>query len=99
MIEYKIEIMERQMLESVTCDKCKKVFSYLDLGEFETQEFHHINFVGGYGSVFGDSCEVKADICQRCLLIMIGDFCRFNEDDSDDIDNGRWGEGTAGAIS
>lgn len=38
----------------------------------EIQEFHHVDFIGGYGSVFGDETRVRCDICQHCLHGMIG---------------------------
>lgn len=56
-------------LVSVNCDRCRKSFSADDT--FEIQEFHHIEFTGGYGSVFGDGATVRCDICQHCLLVMI----------------------------
>ena len=50
----------------------KKDFAIDDWDEI--QEFHHIRFTGGYGSVCGDGMKVECDICQRCLHIMIKDF-------------------------
>ena len=62
-------------LESITCDKCKKEYKKDDT--LEIQEFHHINFTGGYGSVFGDMCSIECDICQHCLFEMIHKFCKI----------------------
>jgi hypothetical protein len=31
-----------------------------------------VDFIGGYGSVFGDETRVRCDICQHCLHGMIG---------------------------
>lgn len=42
----------------------------------ENQEAHHISFVGGSASVFGEGNQVEADICQTCLKRLIRDFCR-----------------------
>jgi len=53
----------------IQCDFCKKEFGKDDW--IETQEFHHVDFVGGYGSVFGDGNHIQCDICQRCLLTLI----------------------------
>ncbi len=63
---------------SITCDKCKKTFSYADADQsmMEIQEFIRISFRGGYGSVFGDGTAVECDICQHCLKDLIGTFCR-----------------------
>jgi len=60
---------------SYTCDRCKKEFD-TEGGFLEMQEFHHIRFTGGYGSVFGDMSQVECDLCQRCLKELVGDFCR-----------------------
>lgn len=62
-----------QKLVSITCDKCHKEYKEAD-DDFEIQEFHCINFTGGYGSVFGDETTVICDICQRCLYEMIKNF-------------------------
>ena len=59
------------------CDKCKKIYDINDY--MEIQEFHHINFTGGYGSVFGDMNRVECDICQHCLKEMIGDICYIDK--------------------
>lgn len=54
-------------IKSITCDICKK--DYDDV--LEIQEFHHIHFVGGYNSVFGDESMIECDVCQHCLYEMI----------------------------
>ena len=54
-----------------------------DEHQMELQEWHHIDFVGGYSSVFGDGVIVQANICQDCLLELIGNFCRMSEDYED----------------
>ena len=83
-VHYKEEIVpeEVQLYPSeMECDKCHNQFRYPtedDAGEpMELQEFHRINLMGGYGYVFGDCTQVEADICQHCLLELIGDFCRY----------------------
>jgi hypothetical protein len=57
-----------------TCDVCKTTYDVEDY--LEIQEFHSINFTGGYGSVFGDMVKVECDICQYCLKEMIDGICR-----------------------
>lgn len=52
-------------LSAIKCDSCKKVFDKDDV--LEIQEFLSVDFIGGYGSVFGDGAEVKFDLCQHCL--------------------------------
>jgi len=70
MINYKEKTEVNSYMDSITCDSCKKTYS----DEMELQEFHHINFIGGYNSIFGDSVEVKYDICQYCLKNIIKQF-------------------------
>ena len=60
----------------ITCDRCKKTYDVDDY--LEIQEFHCIDFTGGYGSVFGDMFKVECDICQHCLKEMIGDICTID---------------------
>ena len=47
----------------VKCDVCGKEYDMKD--RMEIQEFHKVNFVGGYSSVFGDTSHVDCDICQH----------------------------------
>jgi hypothetical protein len=69
-----------EVVETKVCDKCKKRVGKDEWIEF--QEFHHINFIGGYDSVFGDTTKVECDLCQSCLKEMIGEFCRIKEDET-----------------
>lgn len=65
-------------LISVKCDICGKTYNRSNPeDDMEMQEFHHICFTGGFGSIFGDGAEVKCDICQHCLEKMIKDFVRI----------------------
>jgi hypothetical protein len=77
-----MEIKNHEMIEMVVvkgyiCDKCGKKHYHEDI--LETQEFLHIKFTGGYGSIFGDMMLVECDICQHCLYEMIKDFCRMTQ--------------------
>ncbi len=76
MIKHKEVTITEQQTVSITCDICGKEYEADDL---EVQEFHHIKFCGGFGSVFGDGVKVECDICQHCLHKFIGDFCRVKE--------------------
>jgi hypothetical protein len=76
MIKYKEVQKTAQEIVSIKCDICSKVY---EAGDFEVLEFHHVNFCGGYGSVFGDGTQVNCDICQHCLHKIIGDFCRCSD--------------------
>ena len=76
MIKYQIEKQEVKIPESITCDVCKKTYSYTDQDDFETQEFTCIHFRGGYGSIFGDDVSFETDICQHCLKEKLGEYIR-----------------------
>lgn len=69
------KITTKQVITSIECDKCHHNIKDM----FELQEFHHINFTGGYGSIFGDMNKIECDICQHCLKELIGEFCRIKE--------------------
>lgn len=56
-------------VKSITCDRCMKEYSHIDI--FEIQEFTYIRIEGWHGSVFGDSANIECDICQHCMLEMI----------------------------
>jgi len=81
MITYEKKDVEKLVPKTITCDVCKKVFSYEfnSEGYEEVQEFHHISFIGGYGSIFGDMVGVSADICQHCLKEKLGGYLLIDE--------------------
>lgn len=62
-------------ITAFTCDRCSKYIPDNDCYEF--QEAHHISFVGGYGSVFGDGVKVECDLCQKCMKELIGGISRI----------------------
>lgn len=80
MIKYKTYTEEIERPVSVTCNRCKKEYGF-EADWIETQEFHTINFVGGYASVFGDGAEVLLHICQHCLMVLIGDMVEESYED------------------
>ena len=80
----RIEIkQEKDVVISMSCDICKKEYFYEDgivnTGDhiYEMQEFTHIRFTGGYGSVFGDGDSYELDICQHCLKDLVGSHLRL----------------------
>jgi len=77
MRNYKITQVEAKELDSVTCDRCGKKITEDDFVEW--QELYSIDFIGGYGSVFGDGSRVSCDLCQKCLYELIGEFCDYND--------------------
>ena len=65
--------------EYMVCDVCghKYEINQHNVDDFlEVQEFHHIRFTGGYGSVFADQSTFELDICQHCLKEHLGRFFR-----------------------
>lgn len=91
MVKFYKEVTTQQ-LTAIKCDKCNKVYHseeeemrdgmtvITDLKDtFEIEEFHHINFTGGYESVFGDQNKVECDLCQHCLKELIGEYCKITE--------------------
>jgi len=74
MREYKQEIVQKQesKLVKITCDICKKEMPLDDF--MEIQEMVCIEFVGGYGSVFGDGDRVILDMCQQCFKEKLGEY-------------------------
>ena len=70
----KIETVEREYIESVTCDVCQRTFDDV----VELQEMIFIEFIGGYTSVFGDGTKVSLDICQDCFNIILGNYVRLS---------------------
>lgn len=64
------------------CDVCGKEYlrgNGVEVkDDLEIQEFLRVDFVGGYGSVFGDGVHVQCDICQKCLMELLGHFCRLD---------------------
>lgn len=82
MINYDSKLLEQKIKRSIVCDICNK--EYEVNGEdlhamFEAQEFIHIDFRGGYGSIFGDGTKVSLDICQHCLKEKLGQYLRMEK--------------------
>jgi hypothetical protein len=72
MKRYKQIKQSTNVLRSIICDKCNKEYDSNNIPEI--QEFLHIDFTGGYGSVFGDGKNIEYDICQHCLFEIINGF-------------------------
>ncbi len=77
MRSYKTIQVEEKEIYEIICDKCGQVIQPED-NAIEWQEHCHIEFVGGYGSIFGDDNEIECDLCQYCLYELIGKFCYIN---------------------
>lgn len=78
MLTYRDKKITIHELTSKTYDICHTTYDRANGG---FNEFHHVDFVGGYFSVFGDMVHIVCDICQRCLKSMIEDHCYCETDD------------------
>jgi len=74
MIKYKKVKKVLNVKKSIICDCCGHEYNNDDV--LEIQEFLTIDFVGGYGSVFGDMRHITCDLCQRCLFEIISPYMR-----------------------
>ena len=79
MLILKTEMVEKISVDKIKCDICEKEYNAKNY--VESQEFQHIKFQCGYGSIFGDGSIVECDICQNCLNEKLGKFLRINEND------------------
>jgi hypothetical protein len=86
MIKYETKQVEQKIVKSITCDVCKQ--EYTDT--MDLQEFLIINFMGGYGSVFGDSNKVNGEICQKCVKELLGKYLRIEDPENTDILEDGW---------
>lgn len=79
MIKFKTTIEEHEIKTPIVviCDKCLKECDP-EKDTMEVQEFLHIKYTGGYGSVFGDESKIECDICQNCVRKLIGDIIRID---------------------
>jgi hypothetical protein len=50
-------------LESVTCDRCKRV----DTDIYDIQEYFNLNQDVGYAGILGDGNKIRLDLCQYCF--------------------------------
>lgn len=77
MVEREIINEKREWIVKKKCDRC-----HLESGRddpFEFQEFVHIDFIGGYGSIFGDESWVQGDFCQHCIKELLGSYLRIED--------------------
>ena len=68
---------EVREITAIVCDICKKEYKIEDV--FEIQEFYHVSFEAGWGSVFGDGNRIECDICQHCLKKILGENYRIHD--------------------
>jgi hypothetical protein len=62
------------------CNKCREVFRETIDDMVGWQEFFHVKFQGGFGSVLGDEAEVEINLCQKCLKELLGSYLEIGPD-------------------
>jgi len=73
-LEYRKTIT--QAVSACTCDRCGRRMSP-DSADLEWQERLSVAYRGGFGSIFGDGCEISIDLCQHCVRDTLGAWLRI----------------------
>lgn len=83
---YEKILVERNEIVGFKCDCCGDAYNFSEnaLDDFEFQELVKVDFVGGYGSVFGDGAHVCGVFCQRCIDRLLGEYLVVESDDGYD---------------
>jgi len=68
-------------LSSISCDRCRQTWQ---ANPVDAAELTSIDFKAGYGSIFGDSSQVKLNLCQRCLKTALRLRLRVSDHDRQD---------------
>jgi len=66
-------------IEACIGDRCGRIMP-VDGKDFEYPERIAIDFVAGYGSVFGDGKRVRGDFCQHCVKKCLGRWLRRSDE-------------------
>lgn len=75
MRQYTQQTKPQEVLVALQCDRCHKTFDpAADI--FECQEFVSLRLTGGYGAVLGDGSTHEIDLCQRCVVEVLGPWLR-----------------------
>ena len=75
--EYALRVAKLEERSSKTATAAQESAALEDY--FEAGEFMRIDFVGGYGSVFGGEARVRGDFFQRCVKELLGRWVRVEE--------------------
>jgi len=67
--------IQTEAVSAITCDCCQVSFTDSDVGWGEMQS---IEFVAGYGYIFGDGNTMSVDLCHDCLKQMLGPWLRVS---------------------
>jgi hypothetical protein len=72
---YKEVEIRHPVVDEVTCDVCSNVI------EGDSEEYVSVDFLAGFGNVFGDGNNIQCDVCMKCLLEKLGPYCRVSNID------------------
>lgn len=67
-----------QEVAACTRDRCQRRMTPDD---YKLHEKLSIAYRGGYGSIFGDNCDVSIDLCQQCVKETLGAWLRITSRD------------------
>ena len=73
MIKTTTQTVEKKIMTSAQCDRCKTEYS----DAMDIQEFLFIDEIGGYQSAIGDDVHFQLDLCSDCQKVMFEGFLRF----------------------
>jgi hypothetical protein len=80
MKNYRQETHVVDILDSITCDVCKKTYD----NPLDYQEFLQYKDTAGYGANwFQDMDSLELDLCEKCKFELLGKYIRVTEYDSD----------------
>ena len=65
MRKYKIERVQRTVIDTITCNKCGVTTKRCD-EKWSVPYMHSINIKPGYGSVM-DDLKISFDLCDKCF--------------------------------
>lgn len=72
-----------QQLAACICDRCRRRLTPDDPGEWQERlSFDHIC---GFDSIFGDGNTVGLDLCQHCVLEVLGQWLRVTPSAHTDV--------------
>ena len=70
----------RSEVAACTCDRCQRRMTPDD-PDLGFQEKLSIAYRSGFGSIFGDGCDISIDLCQQCVKETIGTWLRIASGD------------------
>lgn len=71
---FRIVSMEREMLDTYTCDRCHQSL----MNPMDYQEALCWKNRGGFNSIFGDGQEISLDLCQDCVKTLLEPYIQFH---------------------